>query len=68
MTTEFVMPKFYDTIEVSKLFSVTPETVRNWVVEGKFPNTRRVGRKYMIPETDLQALLSSTYGEKPDTP
>lgn len=61
-------PQFYDTVKIAKLFSVTTETVRNWLNDGKFPNHKRVGRKWLIPESDVMALLHSTYGEKPVQP
>jgi len=54
---------FRDTRETAEIFQVTPESIRNWIKDGKFPNVRRIGRKMIIPERDIQALLNGTYGD-----
>lgn len=51
--------------KVAELFAVTPETIRNWCKEGKFPNaTKPGGTIWKIPESDVRALAQATYGSK----
>lgn len=60
------LPEFKTTNELSEIFAVKPQTIRLWIDEGKFPNHRRVGRRYLIPLPDVKNLLNSMYGDKPD--
>ena len=50
------------TDEVAEIFRVTPQTVRMWIRENKFPNIVRPGRKYMIPMSDVLSLLNEQHG------
>lgn len=42
--------------EVAQRLRVTPQTVRNWIREGKIKAVR-VGRPWRIPESELRAIL-----------
>lgn len=46
---------------VAGMFSVTEQTVRNWIKSGKLKATR-VNRQWRIPRRALLAFANSTYG------
>lgn len=48
--------------EVAEIFRVSAETVRIWITEGKFPNTIRPGRKFLILRDDVTAIIKAEYG------
>lgn len=49
--------------EVAKVMRVAPHTVRRMRAAGKFPHAVRPGKSWLIPESDLIALLKKTYQE-----
>ncbi len=54
------MEKTYKVSEVARMLNVSAVAVRKWIRAGKL-NARRVGKLWMIPESELKRFL----GEKP---
>lgn len=54
--------KLYTTNQVAEMFSVTPETVRDWIKEGKLPGIILGGRSYRVRRRDLIAFANHKYG------
>jgi len=52
--------RFYKVSEVAKMLNVSTVAVRKWIRSGKL-SARRVGKLWMIPESELKRFL----GEKP---
>jgi predicted site-specific integrase-resolvase len=52
--------------EVAKKFRSDPATVTAWCRAGKFPGAIRPFRKWLIPESDVLALLTGTTGGAQD--
>lgn len=48
--------------DLADILPYTEATIREWVKDNKFPNAIRVGRKYMIPKSDLTDFLNARYG------
>lgn len=48
--------KFYRIPEVAEALQVTPQTVRNWIKEGKL-KSQRIGRPILITEKNLREFL-----------
>lgn len=61
--------KFYSPKEVAELFSVTEQTVRDWIKSGELKSTR-LGKgsraPYRVPEAELQAFAMKRYGDSED--
>lgn len=55
--------KYLHTEEVAPMFRCTPQTIRVWCKEGKFPGYIRVGLKYLIPEDTVRAVVRDTYDD-----
>lgn len=51
--------EFYTIKEVSELFKVAYLTVYRWIKQGKL-NAFRVGKKYMIKKSDIDALIEKS--------
>src|SRR5690606_41373875 len=51
------LPHLYTTREVADALHLNVQTVQAYVRAGKFPNTRTVGRKHLIPVDDVHAFL-----------
>jgi excisionase family DNA binding protein len=45
--------------EVAQLLGVTPQTIRNWIREGKIA-ALRFGRPHLIPVDEVARLLNKT--------
>lgn len=45
--------------DVARMFGVIPETVREWVRAGKFPEPIRVGRMLFFRPDDVRRFLES---------
>jgi len=56
------MPKLYSTKEVADVFSVTAETVRNWIATGRLKATQVGGHQYRVTRSDLINFAKSHYG------
>ncbi|NJO84988.1 MAG: helix-turn-helix domain-containing protein [Blastochloris sp.] len=56
------MNVFYSVEEVAPLLRVTPQTLRNWIREGKV-HAERMGRPYLIPVEEAARLLKRTPDE-----
>jgi len=50
---------FLTTADVATRCRVSEYTARRWASNGTFPNASRVGRSYLIPAKDLEAVLAS---------
>ena len=59
--------KLYTTIQVAEMFAVTPETVRDWIKEGKLPGIVIGGRSYRVRRRDLIAFANHKYGLNDET-
>ena len=54
------LPRLYTTREVADALHLNVQTVQAYVRAGKFPNTRTVGRKHLIPADDVHNFLYPT--------
>lgn len=52
------MPDLYTTAEVAAYLHLHIQTVQAYVRDGRFPNARLVGRKWLIPASDVEALIT----------
>lgn len=50
--------KFYTITEVAEALKVNPQTVRNWVKEGKLKG-KRIGRPILITESNIMEFIQS---------
>ncbi len=55
--------KYYTLQEVAEIFKVAYLTVYRWVTKGKL-EAYKVGKKYMIKESDIQKLLDNSKVKK----
>lgn len=53
--------KLYTTLQVAQLFSVTTETVRDWIKDGKLVGVV-VGGRYRVRRRDLISFANHKYG------
>ena len=51
------MLKYYTTKDAAGILGIKPSTVAKMVREGIFPNTKKPGKKYLIPEEDIKDYL-----------
>jgi excisionase family DNA binding protein len=51
--------QFYRVDDVANLLGVTPQTIRNWIREGKV-KAQRFGRPHLIPIEEVARLLGKT--------
>lgn len=58
--------KLYSTKEVAKIFGVTAETVRGWIISGKIAGIQIGGQQYRVKREDLIAFAQSHYGVQID--
>lgn len=49
--------RVYTVHQVAEMFSVTTETLRKWLKEGRFPNAKKFGSRWRIPHGDIVALV-----------
>lgn len=54
--------KFYKIPEVAEALQVTPQTVRNWIKEGKI-KSQRIGRPIYITENNIKEFLKPSTKE-----
>ena len=54
--------KLYSTAQIAELVSVTTETVRDWIKDGKLKGTAPGGRSYRVRRADLIAFANHKYG------
>lgn len=50
--------KLYKTTEIAELLNISVSTVKKWVKQGKL-HALRVGRLWMVPESEVMRILSS---------
>lgn len=55
--------QFYSTAKVAELFSVTPETVREWIKNGSL-EAIRVNSYWRVRRSSVLAFANSKYGVK----
>lgn len=53
------MKQFFRVDDVAELLGVTPQTIRNWIREGKI-TAKRFGRPHLIPLDEVARLLGKT--------
>jgi len=51
--------QFFRVDDVAALLGVTPQTIRNWIREGKI-TAKRFGRPHLIPLDEVARLLGKT--------
>lgn len=55
--------RLYSTTQIAELFSVTTETVRDWIKSGKLKGTAdEGGRAYRVRRRDLIEFANKKYG------
>lgn len=54
--------KLYSTTRVAELFSVTVETVGDWIKQGKLPGSVKVNGKWKVPHSAVMALANGRHG------
>lgn len=52
------LPPMLTTREVADYLHLNVQTVQAYIRDGRFPNTRTVGRKYLTPAADVAAFLN----------
>jgi excisionase family DNA binding protein len=57
MPTEIEGIKFYTIPETAKALSVTSQTIRTWIKQGKI-KSQRIGRPILITENNLREFLT----------
>lgn len=50
------MKQFFRVDDVAQLLGVTPQTIRNWIREGKI-TAKRFGRPHLIPLDEVARLV-----------
>lgn len=56
-------PRLVSVAFVAEFFKVSEQTVRNWIKEGRLPNTVQIGRQYRVVWADVQRILHGRYGD-----
>jgi excisionase family DNA binding protein len=57
-----IVKQFFRVDDVARLLGVTPQTIRNWIREGKI-TAKRFGRPHLIPVGEVARLLGTTSEE-----
>ena len=52
------MDELLSTEQVADLLGFQPETVREWLREGRFVGARRVGRRWRVPRSAVEAVAA----------
>lgn len=47
--------------DVARRFNVTPETLRDWIAEGRFPHPQGVGNRLFYSEAELDAIVECAF-------
>jgi len=50
------MQGLLSTRDVADRYDLQPITVRKWCLRGLFPNAQKIGRDWVIPESDLETF------------
>jgi len=56
--------KAYSVNDLSKMFDVTPLTLRKYIKTGKL-RAQKIGRRYMVTVDSLKEFLNGTYNKPP---
>jgi len=51
------MRNVYTTKEVAELFSASPHTVRDWVLDGRFYDAVKIGNRWLYPKKTIDDLV-----------
>ncbi len=51
-----MVEKLFGVTELSIAFSVTRQTIINWIEEGRFPNAQKVSRSWAVPASDVRLV------------
>lgn len=54
--------KMYSSVKVAELFDVTPETVGDWIKQGKLPGSEKINGRFRIPHSAVIALAKGRHG------
>lgn len=54
--------KLYNLVYVANVFCVTRQTVLNWIKSG-YLKGQKVGRKYLVPESEIKRLMGDLWEE-----
>lgn len=54
---------WWTTTQVAKRIGVTRQRAIQWVLEGKFPNAKRISEIILIPETDIDEYEAIRQGK-----
>jgi excisionase family DNA binding protein len=57
---DFSAEEFLTVDEVAGSLQITPQTVRNWLDQGRIPSLR-IGRRVRILRSDFQRFVDSSY-------
>jgi excisionase family DNA binding protein len=58
--------KMLSTKETAEQLNAGESSIRLWCDQGRFPNAQKVGRDWIIPESDLQGFEKRKPGPKPE--
>jgi predicted site-specific integrase-resolvase len=58
------MTDLLTTADLAARYAVSPRTVNGWCRRGRFPNARKKGRDWWIPETDLEGFVPPARGNR----
>lgn len=59
--TDVTMEKIYTVNEVAEVFSVAPDTIRDWIKAGKI-QAFKVGQQWRVRHREVLALAEVNYG------
>jgi excisionase family DNA binding protein len=51
------------TKKIAALFDVTPETVRDWIEQGKLEGAVKINRSWRVPKSKVMAFARQRHGE-----
>ncbi len=55
----------YTTSEVAKMLNISDATMLRWLKAEKIPGFFRIGRRWLIRKSDLEAFISAQVTKKP---
>jgi len=59
------MTGLLSTADIATRYDVDESTARLWCKQRKFPNAKRVGRDWIVPESDLANFVKPPMGRPP---
>lgn len=49
--------KYYKSSELCEIFGVTPATLRNWIISGRFPKPVRIGATTFFDKEEFEKFI-----------